>query len=249
MFLSLVFYSGAFAGLAGLAGAARPSSRLGLPTRTRGLAVAAAGCGVAALALLIPAREERAPSASSRLDDFAPRWQFSERHAIVVHAPPERVLDAIAAVTPREIALFETLTRIRRLGRPGPVNILNVPADEPILEVATRTGFMWLAKTPLELVVGTVVIAPTRERLPRSAEAFAGLDAVPGFAKAAMNFRLQPQGHATLLTTETRVFATDARSRRRFTAYWRVIQPGSDLIRRTWLRAIRDRAERVSGAH
>ncbi len=45
------------------------------------------------------------------------------------------------------------------------------------------------------------------------------------------------------LTTETRVFATDSRARRRFAVYWRVIYPGSALIRRSWLDAIKRRAE------
>lgn len=45
------------------------------------------------------------------------------------------------------------------------------------------------------------------------------------------------------LTTETRVFVTDDRSRRLFTGYWVVIRPFSGLIRRQWLAAIARRAE------
>jgi len=48
----------------------------------------------------------------------------------------------------------------------------------------------------------------------------------------------------SLLSTETRVYANDAASRRRFAVYWRLIYPGSALIRRMWLRAIARRAER-----
>jgi hypothetical protein len=48
---------------------------------------------------------------------------------------------------------------------------------------------------------------------------------------------------APRLTTETRVLATDSRTRRLFAAYWRLILPGSALMRRTWLAAIRRRAE------
>jgi hypothetical protein len=47
----------------------------------------------------------------------------------------------------------------------------------------------------------------------------------------------------TLLTTETRIYATDASTRRAFARYWRVIYPGSSLIRRMWLRAVVKRAE------
>ena len=41
----------------------------------------------------------------------------------------------------------------------------------------------------------------------------------------------------------TRVCAADPQAVRAFAAYWRVIYPGSALIRIMWLRAIRLRAE------
>jgi hypothetical protein len=42
----------------------------------------------------------------------------------------------------------------------------------------------------------------------------------------------------TSVTTETRVLAPDAGSRRAFRLYWLVVGPFSALIRRRWLRAI-----------
>jgi len=66
----------------------------------------------------------------------------------------------------------------------------------------------------------------------------------PGFAIAAMNFLVEDAGSgACIVTTETRIYATDASARRRFARYWRVIYPGSALIRRMWLRAVKRRAE------
>ena len=38
--------------------------------------------------------------------------------------------------------------------------------------------------------------------------------------KAGMEFRLEPSGLGTRLTTETRVLATDPKTRRAFAAYW-----------------------------
>ena len=54
-----------------------------------------------------------------------------------------------------------------------------------------------------------------------------------------MNFRVEtrPDGDCDL-TTETRVLATGPAAARRFAAYWRLIYPGSALIRRMWLLAI-----------
>jgi hypothetical protein len=52
-----------------------------------------------------------------------------------------------------------------------------------------------------------------------------------------MNFSVEAASGAARLATETRVETTDPDSRRRFERYWRVIQPGSAAIRRSWLRA------------
>ena len=178
-----------------------------------------------------------------------PVHHFKEVHRLYVAAPPERVFDAIKAVTADEILFFRTLVWLRRFGRGGAESILNPPRRVPILEVATRTGFQLLAdERPRELLVGTVVIAPDGARRDLAPEAFRTLSA-PGYAWAAMNFVVEPdEAGGAWVTTETRVVATDAVSRRRFGRYWRAIHPGSALIRRMWLRAIRTRGESAANA-
>jgi len=179
-----------------------------------------------------------------RLEEFTPAYQFNEVHRMRIRAPRTRIYRSIKEVAAAEIALFRVLTWIRRFGRAGPESILNPPSHEPLLEVATRTGFLLLADDPeRELVVGTVVIAPPGMQRPATPAKFKEL-AAPGVAKAAMNFRIEDAGDgACLLSTETRVHATDAPARRRFARYWTLIRPGSRLIRRMWLRAIKRRAE------
>jgi hypothetical protein len=155
---------------------------------------------------------------------------------------------AIRDVTPNEISLFAALTWIRRLGQAGKKSILNAPPNEPLLSVALRTNFMKLAEEPdTEIVLGTLVVAPkgVRPKKDSTSDDFMALHA-PGLAPGAINFRLADVGNGeTLLTTETRVYATDASTRRRFAPYWRLIYPGSSLIRVMWLRAIRRRAEKM----
>ena len=65
----------------------------------------------------------------------------------------------------------------------------------------------------------------------------------PGYVKAVLGFRAEPTDGGALLTTETRVVATDEAARRVFRRYWRVIRLGSVAIRRSWLRAAAHRAE------
>ena len=102
---------------------------------------------------------------------------------------------------------------------------------------------MRLAKdAPRELVIGTVVIAPRGTHGSLTPDLFQK-PLPPGFAIAAMNFLVTADGPGrSVLSTETRVFANSAAARRRFAAYWRVIYPGSALIRRMWLRAVARRA-------
>ena len=240
---SAVLYSGLIVAVMGLVLTLKPIARLRVPTRRRALKVVAAATLLSAGALFAPAFEARIPAASTRLDEFAPVWQFHEVHSLRVNAPPEKIFDAIKQVRADEILLFRTLTWMRRGGRPAPANILNPGSRDPIVTVATKGGFVILAEdAPRELVLGAIVAAPRgpRERLTSAAfrESFP-----PGYALAAMNFLVTPDGHASsIVSTETRVFANSPEARRRFAAYWRAIYPGSALIRRMWLRAIDRRA-------
>jgi hypothetical protein len=224
----------------------KPLRWIGIRKRWRGLLVAIAGFCLTAAGMTLPAPELRVAAAQSLLDQFIPVYQFHEFHTVRVAAPKERVYRAMKEVPANEIRLLRTLTWIRRMGRPVPEGVLNAPERQPLLEVMIHTGFLLLAEEPnQEIVVGTLVAAPPgwRPNANPTPEDFKAVWA-PGFALAAMNFRLKDDGAGgTLLTTETRVYATDAATRRKFARYWRIIYPGSALIRRMWLRAVQRRAE------
>jgi hypothetical protein len=183
---------------------------------------------------------------TSELDRAAPAYEFRERHSLRVRATPERIHDAILNVTADEIFLFRTLIWIRRLGRPLPASILNVPKGTSLHEIGARTTFVTLADSRRELVSATVVARPKRNPRPTSPAEMLALRNKPGYAIATMSWTIEPQpGGTCLVSTETRVHATDAGTRLRFAAYWFLIRAGSGFIRRMWLRAIRKRAEAV----
>lgn len=194
--------------------------------------------------VLLPASEREASAPRGHIDRFAPRWQFHEVHATRVSVACSLAYRATHQVTAAEIALFRTLTWIRRLGRPGPESLLDAPERIPLLEVATRSGFIWLADDRnREIVVGTVLRPPPNSRMPGTPGQFEAVSG-PGSIKAVMNFRFTADGPDRCgITTETRVTATGASARRRFALYWRAIYPGSAIIRRMWLRAVKRRAE------
>ena len=238
-------YAGLAGLVAGLLSLIRPLSVLRVRTRRAAVKLLAAAAVLAGVGFALPACDIRVARAVTRLDAIVPVYQFDELHQIRVQASPARVFAAIKAVTASEIRLFRLLTWIRSPSLPGTKrreDILDAPADKPILQVALASGFLLLAEEPdREIVFGTLVCcgpAPVRD-----AAGFIALDR-PGYAKAVMNFTVRAETHASShLTTQTRVFATDASSRRRFAVYWRLIYPGSALIRRMWLDAVKRRAE------
>jgi hypothetical protein len=247
----LLTYAGLIIVAIGACSVVVPLKFLRIRTRRVGAAVAGIGILVVSAGLLLPPPPlHRSERSLSRIDAFMPEFQFSEFHQRRVRAAPSQVLEAIRAVTAQEIPLFRLLTGIRhpsRFFRKEPDHILNPPAARPILEVATTSGFFVLAEEPEEIVIGTYLARPAGVAA-SPPEEFASLSE-PGYLKAAMNFRVDARTEGTCnLTTETRVLATDPAAARRFATYWRVIYPGSALIRRMWLLAIARRAERDARA-
>jgi hypothetical protein len=228
----------------GLVSLVRPLRFLKIRTRRVALLVLGSGLALLIVGLSLPVSPPRLSGPRMAIDEIVPSYQFGEAHEIRIAAPPDRVLAAAKAVTAREIRLFLLLTWLRspRLSRSGQPSILHPGADQPLLEVALRSSFVLLREEPgREIVFGTVVCCGLRAP-PRSPEEFQALEG--SLARAVMNFHVEDAGGGvTRLVTETRIAATDARAERVFARYWRLIYPGSALIRRMWLRAIKARAE------
>ena len=181
------------------------------------------------------------------LDRFLPRYDVHEVHGTRVDAAAGAVHAALLAVRSDEIPLFRTLLTLRGLRAPF------AEGSRPVLQSAQEGGFAVLAEEPgREIVLGVIgKFWRQRDRDVRpiaSPSAFTAF-ALPGYARAAMNFRIEPAAEGGCwLTTETRVAATDDGARRAFRAYWLVVHPGSALIRRMWLRALRRRAQALDRA-
>lgn len=243
MFGSAVVYAGLIIALAGLLLVVKPIRRLQVPTRWRAIGVAGTGLVLAGLGLILPVSESRVTRAANRLDEFAPAWQFGEFHTIEVAAPPARVFDAIKKTRPDEMFLFRTLIAIRNVGQRPNESIQNAARQyESLYDIATHSTFIVLADDPPhEFVLGTVVGWPPGPR-PQLTPDFFRKELPPGYALAAMNCVVTPNGSGSIISTETRVFTNSPSASRRFAMYWRVIYPGSALMRRMWLRAYRHRA-------
>jgi hypothetical protein len=150
--------------------------------------------------------------------DWLPECDVSSRHERVVAAEPEQAFAALLASPPDPVV--RSLMRLR-----------GMRAAPTLGAFFAGHGFEVLSRTPTQLVVGASG-RPWRltERLRRFD------DAPPGTVRLAADFRAEPVAGGTLLSTETRVWATNSSARRAFRRYWSVVGPFSGLIRRRWLR-------------
>ena len=160
------------------------------------------------------------------IDRFLPAWDVHEVHTVDLPVSPAEALRLARGLRFGSDPLVRALLRIRGVGAGGTV-----------VDAFHRLGFEVLVDEPTQLVVG----AAGRPWSPRSRIGRFG-DAGPGTVRVAADFRAEPAASGSRLTTETRIAAVDDAARRSFRRYWRVVGPFSALIRRRWLRAIRDAA-------
>ena len=185
---------------------------------------------------------------SPLLEEFVPEPSHRIRAEVVVHASREAVWTSLLALPMSALPTGYALTLLRHLpdvlarnerrvrgsdtfldATPIPVVVQNAP------EILISAGLSQAWK-PVGAAKAPVLSA---EELSEWRQ--------PGWIKVAMSFTLEelPDGGGTLLSTETRVTATDARTARAFAPYWRLIGGASALVRREALAAVRRDAERA----
>ena len=191
------------------------------------------------------------PTTRSPLDAYVPHPDAVERHAVVVRASAAAVHDAIWQAdlgdpVVRALLALRVLPAALRGGADARACLDALRRRMTMLDVLSAGGFVRLAEPPASVVFGLTGrfwtlggdIVPTDPAAWR-----AGPPA--GMAQAAWSFETAPHpaGH-TWLVTETRVRCADAATRRAFQRYWRLVRPGSGLLRHLMLRRIRRWAER-----
>ncbi len=243
---SVIPYAGLILVITGLICLIHPLKTIFVRSRKAALCLIALGFCGAGLALFWPASTTAVSKRVSLLDEAMPQYEFVEHHQIRVHAPLAKAYSASQAVTPDELAAYPILMKVRNaaMGRSwnrpqGPSPAIIAIFSDP------RSGYRLLEKNEREMVFGGLGSVRSTEDKPilSSPAAFASFQQ-PGLVKVAFNLRVDDAGNGwTTLSTETRLHALDAGSLRATAVYWRLIYPGSGMLRTMWLQAARTRAE------
>ena len=178
------------------------------------------------------------------LDDVIPNPHHRMCHSRIVGARPTVVWDELCRVNMSALPLGRALEGVRLL-----------PARLSGRKRQSLGGRTFLDVTPIPVLFSEPPQVVISAGLSQAWRLLGGLtpphlDAAalrawsqPGWIKVGMEFRLEAIPVGTLFNTETRVLATDPRTRRAFAAYWFFIRAGSGAIRREVLRTVTHRAE------
>ena len=180
------------------------------------------------------------------LDDVVPEPDHATRQARVIDAPPAVVWEELHRLRLVSLPVTFVLGGLRALpvllagkGRDGGLDRTFLDAvPVPVLS----------SQPPRAVVFGGVLQAwmlTGGEQSPELDAAGVREFAEPGWVKVAMDFRLTPTLGGTRLSSETRIMATDPRTRRRFDRYWLVVRPGSSATRWEVLTAVALKAEQL----
>ncbi len=245
--LSTLAYSGIVLSLCGLANLALPFRFLGIRKRAAGALIFVGGVGLAVAALFWPAPLIRVAQHRTLLDDIMPEYQFNERHSARIHARIDQVMEATRQATFSDMKSLATLLKIRAAALR--INYTNdVFQDKRILDMFSASGYL-IGGSEREIVMcGGANVRASRPIGVRTLREFADYRE-PGAVKMAFDFNVEDAGGGwSKISAETRVVATDELTRRGMGRYWRLIVPGSGLLRLQWLEGIKKRAESLSNS-
>ncbi len=185
------------------------------------------------------------------VEQFLPRYDVAVVHADVFRAPPAECYARVMELNLLKAPFVRVALGIRALPQ-RVLGVLRTPGKQTSIQASpptfrlkdmTNIGWILLAETPrVEMVLGQVSrpwkADASSTDAPTTPVQFTNFDA-PGFAKIVTSLRVDRYGTGScILTVETRVATTDARSRRRFRRYWLLIGPASSVIRRMALRLL-----------
>jgi hypothetical protein len=240
--LSTLVYSGIVLAVCGLANLALPFRFLGIRKRAVGALVFAGGAMLALTALLWPAPTIRVAQPRTLLDDVMPEYQFFEKHSARVHARPEQVMQAVRQSTFGDMKSLVTLLKIRAAA----LRIHDTGVflqDKRVLDAFSASGYLSGGSGHEIAMCGVWNVRANRRPEVHTLQEFADYRE-QGAVKMAFDFNVEEAGEGwSTISTVTRVLALDDSTRRGMGRYWRLIVPGSGLLRRQWLDGIKRRAE------
>lgn len=248
---SYFFWIGAIITIVGLISLVHPLSFLFILNRTIAIIVIVEGVLISATSLFSPVTIKHSATNNQKADELLPEYTFNEVHEVHVKASVEKAKQILQTTGVKDIPAAHLLMKIRGIANEDADTSDFAAKSNVSSDTVSTPDFNFFVVSPNEWITGMILksaIISNGDKKPAppeitSLQQFASFNE-PGYVKVTANFRfIETDPHNTLLTTETRVKGITLNDNRTFGYYWRIIYPGSAIIRRVWLDTIKKRAE------
>ena len=229
----------------------RPLVFLLILNRTVAAIVVSGGILISTVSLLYPVKMRHSSTNSQKIDSLLPDFAFSEYHEVRINASPEKVKQVLQVTGVKDIPVANFLMKIRGIADED-VDLSDRASNNLVSTGTISTpDFNFFVVAPDEWITVMIlksVIITNNANQPAppeisALEQFMSFNE-PGYVKVAVNFRfISTNNNETILTTETRNNGITHKDNRVFGYYWRIIYPGSAIIRRVWLDTIKKKAQ------
>jgi len=249
---SYFFWIGAILTVVGVISLIYPLEFLFVSNRLFAAFVALGGILISVVSLLCPVKTKHSSTTDQKIDDLLPEFAFNEFHEVRINASPEKIKQVLQVTGVKDIPAAYMLMKIRGIADED-VDLSDRTANNKAGSNTISTpDFNFFVVTPDEWITVMIlksVIITNNSNKPAppeisTLEQFTAFNK-PGYVKVAVNFRfISTNNKETILTTETRNNGTTHKDSRIFGYYWRIIYPGSAIIRRLWLDTIKKKANK-----
>jgi|WetSurMetagenome_2_1015567.scaffolds.fasta_scaffold28982_1 hypothetical protein len=249
--LSYFFWIGTILTVIGLISLIHPLAFLFIMNRTIALLVVLGGVLIAAVSLLYPDKTKHSLTTNQKIDELMPNYAFNEIHEVRIKASPGKIIQILQVTGVKDIPVAKLLMKIRGIADED-VDLSDRTSNNLISSDTVSTpDFNFFVVAPDEwitvMILKSVIITNNENKQAppeiSTLEQFKSFNN-PGYVKVVVNFRfISTNNDETILTTETRNIGITRKDNRAFGYYWRIIYPGSAIIRRVWLDNIKKKAQ------
>lgn len=248
---SYFFWIGVILFMVGVISLIHPLDFLFISNRTIAIGVVLCGILISVSSLFWPVKLEQSPTKDQQLDGLMPVYTFNELHDVRIKASPDEVKEVFRVTGVNDIPIVHLLMKIRGIADED-VDLSDRASNNLVgSDTVSTPDFNFFVVSPDEWITVMIlksVIITNNSNQPAppeisTLEQFRTFNE-PGYVKVAVNFRfISTNSNETIVTTETRNNGITSKDNRAFGCYWRVVYPGSAIIRRVWLDTIKKKAE------
>jgi hypothetical protein len=248
---SYFFWIGLILTVVGIISLIHPLAFLFVLNRTIAAVVVLVGILTCLISLFSPARLYHSKTDNQKIDALLPDYAFNEFHEVCINAPIDKVKQVLTVTGVKDIPVAHLLMSVRGIADED-VDLSDRASNNQVgAETISTPDFNFFVVSPDEwitvMILKSVIITNNSDKpAPPEISTLEQFEAFndPGYIKVAVNFRfIRKSDDQTILTTETRNNGITLKDSRVFGIYWRIIYPGSAIIRRVWLDTIKKKAQ------